>query len=357
MMSPKYIFILMIALILIHQCLKNPNQPENNIPDSTSHNFVWEIDTLGIYGSVLSDVWIVNEDNIWVVGKIIMPDPDSSWNGTGRERFNAAHWDGGHWTFSRFERGAPLKSIWYFNENDIWASGGVPLHWDGEKWDYYHLWNMGILDNNDGGVDHIWASSPDNIYFVGRKGSIVHYNGSDFKKIDNDNDLSINDVWGFSKNNIYFCQYESFSDASSGILHYNGQNLSQIFYSEEINYDSDSLAGVAHTIWGYQDTLYVGVSSGIWKESIKTGQGIMIPWGNIFDEVIYSNKIRGLHYNDIFVVGNKMRFAHYNGASWRDFSNIFGRIGTYESVDITKDMVCAVGWTNNYQGIVVVGKR
>jgi len=38
--------------------------------DTTSHNFTWKIDTLGIYGSYLNDVWIVNEDDIWVVGQM-----------------------------------------------------------------------------------------------------------------------------------------------------------------------------------------------------------------------------------------------------------------------------------------------
>jgi len=37
---------------------------------TTSHDFVWEIDTLGNYGSYLKDVWIVDENNIWVVGNI-----------------------------------------------------------------------------------------------------------------------------------------------------------------------------------------------------------------------------------------------------------------------------------------------
>jgi len=38
--------------------------------DTTSHNFIWEIDTLGIGGSYLNDVAIIDENNIWVVGNI-----------------------------------------------------------------------------------------------------------------------------------------------------------------------------------------------------------------------------------------------------------------------------------------------
>ncbi|NOZ75676.1 MAG: hypothetical protein GXO90_09970, partial [FCB group bacterium] len=66
--------------------------------DTTSHNFVWEIDTLGSYGSYLNDVAIVparppgegaggDENNIWVVGNI---ETDSG-------EYNAARWNGTDW--------------------------------------------------------------------------------------------------------------------------------------------------------------------------------------------------------------------------------------------------------------------
>jgi hypothetical protein len=57
--------------------------------DTTSHNFTWEIDTLGEYGSYLNDVWIVDENDIWVVGEIIT---DSGW-------YNLAKWDGLNWSW------------------------------------------------------------------------------------------------------------------------------------------------------------------------------------------------------------------------------------------------------------------
>ena len=37
--------------------------------DTTSHNFTWTIDTLGIYGSSLRDVAIIDENNICVGGE------------------------------------------------------------------------------------------------------------------------------------------------------------------------------------------------------------------------------------------------------------------------------------------------
>ena len=54
--------------------------------DTTSHNFTWDIDTLGISGT-LRDVQIIDENNIWVVGEIE----------TDTATYNAAHWNGNDW--------------------------------------------------------------------------------------------------------------------------------------------------------------------------------------------------------------------------------------------------------------------
>ena len=69
--------------------------------DTTSNDFTWTIDTLGSYGSYFNDVAIIDENNIWVVGNIVVPDPDSSFNGTGWKEYNAARWDGEQWNLKQ----------------------------------------------------------------------------------------------------------------------------------------------------------------------------------------------------------------------------------------------------------------
>lgn len=65
--------------------------------DTTSHNFVWEIDTLGSYGSYLMDVVIIDENDVWAVGQIKSGyDTTISGNDTFYTpiKYNAVHWDG-----------------------------------------------------------------------------------------------------------------------------------------------------------------------------------------------------------------------------------------------------------------------
>ncbi|MDP7564563.1 MAG: hypothetical protein QF794_00400 [Candidatus Marinimicrobia bacterium] len=142
--------------------------------DTTSHNFTWEIDTLGISGS-LRDVQIIDENNIWVVGEI---ETDSG-------KYGAAQWNGDYWELKKLKGpGISVQTItprglWYFSEDNIWFASGSIYHWNGTETSM--LWQRNI--NSDETVEKIWALSENDIYFVGRGGTIVHYGGSSFTKM------------------------------------------------------------------------------------------------------------------------------------------------------------------------------
>src|SRR5690606_37389250 len=66
--------------------------------DTTSHNFTFETWTFGDIGSsVLFDVAIISEDNIWCVGEINIADTSVN----GYTTYNAVHWNGSEWQLKR----------------------------------------------------------------------------------------------------------------------------------------------------------------------------------------------------------------------------------------------------------------
>ena len=66
--------------------------------DTTSHNFTFQSWTFGTIGSsVLYDVAIINENNIWAVGEIMIADTSQN----GYTTYNAVHWDGNDWELLR----------------------------------------------------------------------------------------------------------------------------------------------------------------------------------------------------------------------------------------------------------------
>jgi len=116
----RYILILFIISILSINtgCKKNPVTPADNTPagnDTTSHNFVWQADSIGIYPSYLQSVWGTDPDNVYAAGFIVYSYSPYSYTAL-------VHWDGVKWTSLNYENGF-LMSIYGFGANDIWAVG------------------------------------------------------------------------------------------------------------------------------------------------------------------------------------------------------------------------------------------
>ncbi|MBD3223798.1 MAG: glucosyl transferase, partial [Caldithrix sp.] len=145
--------------------------------DTTSHDFEWEIYEFGADGggsSVLYDVAIINENDIWAVGEIHTSDTDR-WNEDSTKwikPYNAVHWDGDEWELKRipFIGGCsavdypPIKTVWAFSENKIlFTNGGAIAEYNGHntKLDC----RMNTLLN--GAIKKILSITPSNIYAVG----------------------------------------------------------------------------------------------------------------------------------------------------------------------------------------------
>lgn len=89
---------------------------------ATSHNYTWEVITIGEWQSWLSDVWGTDENNVYAVGAVII-------NG---EPYGIFKWDGSEWKPELF-RGGRI-AIFGFAENDIWEAGNNHVtHFDGQE--------------------------------------------------------------------------------------------------------------------------------------------------------------------------------------------------------------------------------
>ena len=315
--------------------------------DTTSHNFIWTIDTLGIYGSYLNDVAIIDENNIWVVGNI--KEGDST--------YNAGHWDGSEWELIKVLSGHTANTgIQYFSEDDIWVASGLPIHWDGSEWTLYHLWNMGILGPDDGGVKHIWGSSPENIWFVGSGGSIVHYDGSGFERMESGHDVRLIDVEGTEGGDyVFVVGYDFFSPAYSAVYQIHDGAVETLFY-DEIHFPTNgSDWGAVSSVSVYEDMVYFVTYRGLWKKHIYSDESTVDP---AFHNYGYRNMVvQGP--NDIFTVGGGGKFAHFNGASW-DLNDDFYpdyNLSSWGSSFKGNTAVIAGYFRDGSHGYVAIGRR
>ncbi|HEY6906225.1 MAG TPA: glucosyl transferase, partial [Ignavibacteriaceae bacterium] len=176
--------------------------------DTTPHNFTWQSWTFGGQAGscTLYDVAIINENDIWAVGEIYLldtlgqPDPLP---------YNAIHWDGNQWQIKRISvthNGSsitpPLYGIFTFSAKDLWLSSGVPIHGDGVNWTQYHLFDMGILSQEDGYLTKIWGGTATDIYFVRTLGTIAHYQNGQWSRIESGTEIPLSDICTFNINDI-----------------------------------------------------------------------------------------------------------------------------------------------------------
>ncbi len=344
----------------------NSNKATVTTMDTTSHNFTWQTFTFGgVNGSsYLKDVAIINENNIWAVGEIHTAETDQ-WNEDSTkwvQPYNAVHWDGNEWELKRILvdfRGKPillgLYNIFAFSDNEIWLVGeGSPIYGDGENWKLYQLWDLGILDDNDGGVNSIWGTSINNLYFVGSKGTIVHYNGSSWTKIESGTEKNIYGIYGDF--NPLTNKYEILAVASNRL-----SNTKEVDILRINNYTSEKIATtpIAQpllSLWFKPNKKYYLVGSGIYaKNSLIENKWKILPWNisNYFKYCIVAQNM-----NDIIIAGAFNEVLHFNGVAWKSYR---GTELPYESgrllgANYKNNIICIVG-QHGREGVLHIGKK
>jgi hypothetical protein len=329
--------------------------------DTTSHNFTWQKFTFGVgASSIFRDVAIIGEE-IWAVGEIYSndslgnPDPNA---------YNALHWDGQKRELKRISVlynenliTPPLFGIYAFSSNDIWLSSGVPVHGDGASWTQYHLFDMGILSQDDGYLTKIWGSSSSDLYYVGTLGTIVHYNGTSWRKIESGTEWNILDIWGDT--NPFTNEIEIICGIGKGLDQPGPWSdiirIKEDFTTEKL--DITGLGQVYAKLWFRSGIRYYIVGDGLYEKTFSDTSA----WNDLNQNwsitSYFKSCIRGNGLNDIVVAGAQGEFLHYNGITWKSFRNQTSlNNGTYYSVAIKGNIIVAVG-SDQSQAVILIGNH
>ena len=320
--------------------------------DTTSSNFTWQTFSFGEHSSsVLYGVSIIDENNIWTVGEIYMNDSTGQ---TDDDRYNAVHWNGNEWTLERVSVQfrdriitPMLNDIFAFSSTDIWLSSGVPIHGNGVNWTQYHLFDMGILNNSDGGIESIWGKNSESMYFGGALGSFAHYDGENWQKIETNTALDFYDTYGNPEQGVVAVAAKQSESSDKAILRIKDKLVTEPLPTAPIPF---SISG----IWFDSSGVTYVVGSRI---SIKPNIDAIAPWKIVSKETIdhpYLFSIAANGLNDIVTAGGFGELFHFNGAQWTLYNqNITGNL--YD-VDIEQDIVVAVGYDGR-SAFITIGKR
>lgn len=324
--------------------------------DTTSHNFTWQTWTFGEHSSsVLNDVAIIDENNIWAVGSIYMndslgnPDPNA---------YNAIHWDGTEWIPFRImfyticgqqsRTPYPASAIFAFNENEVW------IGMDGRQIAKIEGTTQvkTICPPFSMVINKIWGTSSSDLYVVGNNGNIAWYNGSVWTRIESGTELNINDIWGdYNEKTGEWEILAVAANVNSSVertLIKISNNSSQIISSSLIEWS-------LRTVWFKSSKKYYVAGSGIYEKHNLTEE---LWLNNPLDiTTYYTNRIRGNSINDVIGVGAFGDVVHFNGWKWKnDYSEPNLSFGSYLSVDTKYNIVVAVGLEYS-QAVILIGKK
>jgi len=241
-----------------------------------------------------------------------------------------------------------IKSVFSFNENDVWfTSGGSMVQYDGNE--FINDCSMNYL--LDGGLRKIWGFSSSNLYVVGGSGTIIHYNGQNWRKANTGTDLPIQDIWGATDSQtgeeVVICvASDRFHDYGSKLLRLNGTNV------QEIN--SEGLPWSLSGIWFMPGRKYYIVGAGVFPA--RTLEQVWNYDPELY--VYYTHAIRGNELNDIVVCGSSGYLSHFNGLFWRHYlgDELPNFYGGYARISLKDNTLVAVGVQGN-NDILAIGRR
>ncbi|HEX2866971.1 MAG TPA: hypothetical protein VHO03_08000, partial [Ignavibacteriales bacterium] len=270
-------------------------------------------------GSVIRDILIINDDDIWAVGNIYK----SAYNDT---LYNVLHWDGHKWDYfsiplkldygqTIFQSPLELYSIFRTQDNYLCVTGdggGLSIY-DGTKWNCIDD-PFGTPKPSDA---RIWGTTKDNLYFANATGTITHYDGRKFEFLETRNKIQLRDIYGTSDGkNIWACGFDLFT-MESVLLRVNGNKVEKLY--EYIPDKRDPLfdQNVVSSLWCTDKGFFV-LSGGGYDYYTQSYLNRNISTHTIVKNGTGPYRIRGTALNDVFSVGDDAVVWHYDGLKWTD---------------------------------------
>jgi hypothetical protein len=312
--------------------------------DTTSQNFSFEVLEFGdgFESSYFNDVWVFEENNIWVCGYIYDP-------AFGRK--NIMHWDGNSWEPLGIQfNSSGIDGIWAQDSSKIYFAAGFIIKYDNGNFTEISLGNIGL--QNGQRVEKLWGSSESNIYGVGPWGTIVRYDGTQWSKIEFDMQWYFYEITGNKETGIAYAI--AINQSSDCIVVKLENAIADIFYQQS----TSEIKIFSVTLTELNNFLYIPND---WQNSI-----CRISEKTRKVEVIY--RIKGsfaieqssaFSINDIYYVGPDISgigvwLFHFNGISYKMIALPSIDRDNLGSLHAIKDLAVSVGFTNNKAYLILI---
>ncbi|MCF8240649.1 MAG: hypothetical protein K9J16_04620 [Melioribacteraceae bacterium] len=333
--------------------------------DTTSHNFTYQMWEFGEHSSsILYDVAIIDENNIWAVGEIYLMDSTGS---PDPHRYNAMHWDGTEWKQIRipYVIGStsyynPMFTVFNLGADFVIFCGNGIVSWDGIEYRPIpidtELWGPNYILS-------VWVNNRNSIYIGGNNGSLAHYNGTEWTKIETGTELTLTDIYGTEDGAIYAAGVDM-QQVKGIVLRKTGETIWETMITSEIIDESelfDKLYGSISSVWlDEKNTLYTAGSFLFRYENnewdyVKSLNGNCLGCNPLnYRGYLYS--IRGNGSNDYIIAGDRNTLKHFNGSTWRQLGLPYDQSSNIIWVKVTQqnNIVVAVGDIGSKAAIILL---
>ncbi len=318
--------------------------------DTTSHNFTW-----------MQFLNVGNENDMtgcWVFGPNYILANNAymhMWNGSAWKTLNLYCTDP---MIGRNINGSMSGcSIFAFDTSDYWLTDGITFHYMGG----------GIVESyrvtyttSPHALHTAWGTSSSDMYFVGDSGTILHFDGTNWTKMNSGTTKRLNSIWGTADNNIWACGYDP-STAATVLLHFDGSNWAEDNLSSS---QGANAIGGFDAVWACDSASshsFVATSGALLDRktdngSWRTDAGLTNKAGSQYIGLYY---LSGDSANDFMTVGDGGFVSHWNGTSWYQYNSLFAP-GDLDYVtnglSMKGNTVCIVGIKDG-QGWIEIGQR
>ncbi|RMD87007.1 MAG: glucosyl transferase, partial [Calditrichaeota bacterium] len=199
----------------------------------------------------------------------------------------------------------------------------------------------------------IWGNSSNNIYFVGRGGTIAHYDGRRWRRIESGTELDFQDIWGAWDEKkkgwqILAVASNKFFNQGNFLIQIDGQNA--------LTVETDGLAWNLSSLWFIPGKQYFVAGGGFYfKETIFSPS----PWEKYSGGVVttyFTHRIRGTGLNHIVACGDFGELVHFNGVSWFNYTGQFlAHNSSQLGLAVTENLIVSCGQQGR-DAVVVIGR-
>lgn len=345
------------------QLVDSSNVVQLTTLDTTGRVFTWEVDSIGSYVSILRDVSVIADDDIWAVGKLggWSEDPDLL-------QYNALHWDGLEWepvyikykhlstTTSDSAYGlSEVTAVHAIRSDAVWAAGSTPYFYDGETWTSYQHENSNWYKWTHSTID-IWARYDDDVYFVGRDGYAHHWDGTDFTRIDLGTEYDLVNVSG--SDDRVFIVANNRHLAGSSVYEHSAGLWRRLLDSYEIDEDpAIGQWGGFYSVEVFGDTAYFGTSSGLLKYAYDAETFTLVPDSVIGIPFFTIEEVGVVAPNDIHLFNFDERYYHFNGLNWKRYDDHLDSGMLIRGADFHENTAVMVGWLPGLGAMIIRGTR